>query len=495
MAPPEPLPLRAAHTACDGPSDMKSKTSPSVRIAWQRLAEPTLVRRSVVSVLLAFVLVWAVLLGYIFLKYKQTITSEPGLVKYTDAVLVSLQPLAEPAHATSAMASTDTWTNIRRRQNQLLPGNLMHELTDTATGARLFASPGLPALALPGVAPEAVGTVTEVAVEGTTYRTYAARDARWTLRVVEPRRTDAAFLLRNGKDILPYLLLAMPFVLLPVWLSVRNGLRPLQQLAARIAQRDTDDLRPVNFHARHRELKPLEQSLDHLFVQLRQKVERERAFVQDAAHEIRTPLAVITAQAHVMARSPDAAERTQAQAHLEQAIARASHLAQQLLDLAALDEAKRPAARDVDVAQWLRAALAQAVPQAMARRIELSLDAPDELPARLDLPAFESVALNLIDNAVRYGAAGGNVALTLRQSGPLLELVVQDDGPGIPVEEHARVFERFYRGTGHGATGSGLGLSIVRQALLRMGGQVHIGEGLGGRGVGFFVRIPLSPAI
>ena len=98
----------------------------------------------------------------------------------------------------------------------------------------------------------------------------------------------------------------MPFVLVPVWLSVRNGLRPLQQLARGIARRPADDLQPVGFNARHRELKPLEQALDALFARLRQKVERERAFVQDAAHEIRTPLAVITAQAHVMARSPSA---------------------------------------------------------------------------------------------------------------------------------------------------------------------------------------------
>jgi signal transduction histidine kinase len=212
--------------------------------------------------------------------------------------------------------------------------------------------------------------------------------------------------------------------------------------------------------------------------------------VQDAAHEIRTPLAVINAQAHVMARSQSEAERTQAQAHLEQAIARTSHLAQQLLNLAALDDAQRPAPRELDVAQWLRAVLAQAAPAAMARQIELSLDAPDSLPARLDLPALESIAQNLLDNAVRYTPPGGNVAVVLRCEGPMLHLAVQDDGPGIAASEHARVFERFYRGLGHAANGSGLGLAIVRQAVLRMGGQVHVGEGLGGRGVGFFISIP-----
>ena len=458
----------------------------TLRALWKRLAEPTLVRRSVVSVLLAFVLVWVVLLSYVFITYKQTITNEPGLQKYGDAVLASLADVSDPAHAAAALASTDSWTNIRRRQIGMLPGTSLYELRD-AQGERIYASPGWQTL--PARAPNS--TITETLVNGQVHRIYAGRNARWVLTIADPKRTDAAFLSRNAQSLLPYLLLAAPFVLIPVWLSVSNGLKPLQQLARRIAQRSTDDLQPVGFNAHHRELKPLEQSLDTLLARMRQKVERERAFVQDAAHEIRTPLAVITAQAHVMARSQSEDERTQAQAHLEQAIARTSHLAQQLLDLAALDEAQRPAPRDLDVAQWLRAALAQAVPQALERQIELSLDAPDTLAARLDLPALESIAHNLIDNAVRYTPAGGNVAVVLRREGAMLHVSVQDDGPGIPATEHTRVFERFYRGLGHAANGSGLGLAIVRQAVLRMGGQVRIGAGLNGRGVGFFVSIAL----
>lgn len=442
--------------------------------------------------MVAFFWVWAVLLGYNYVNYKQAITYDPGLLKYGDAVLDSLTPITDATQAKAAIASTDHWTNTRRRQIGLLPGTVLHELKDTVTGETVFASPDLQPLALGSATPDAVGAIKETHLGSTAYRIYTGYNKRWVLRVIEPKRTDSKYLQYNGLALLPYLLLAAPFVLLPVWLSVRNGLRPLQQLAHRIAQRNTDDLQPVGFHARHRELKPLEQSLDHLFAQLRQKVERERAFVQDAAHEIRTPLAVITAQAHVMARSQSEDERKQAQAHLEQAIARTSHLAQQLLDLAALDEAQRPAPRDLDVAQWLRAALAQAVPQAMERQIELSLDAPDTLATQLDLPALESIVHNLLDNAVRYATAGGNVAVGLRRDGALLHLVVQDDGPGIPATEQSQVFERFYRGLGHTVNGSGLGLAIVRQAALRMGGQVQVGEGLNGRGVGFFVSIPDS---
>ena len=460
------------------------------RSAWTWLTEPTLVRRSVASVLLAFVLVWAVLLGYIFITYKHTIANDPGLLKYGDALLVSLQDIADPGQAAAAVAATETWTYIRRRQAGILPGKTLHVLSDTM-GKPVYSSPELAGQALPPAPPLAAGGITETRALDGVYRIYSGQNARWILHVFEPKRPDSAVLAYNGLFILPYLLVAAPFVLIPVWLSVRNGLRPLQQLAGLIAQRGKDDLQPVGFNARHRELKPLEQSLDHLFAQLRQKVERERAFVQDAAHEIRTPLAAITAQAHVMARSQSEAERTQAQAHLEQAMARTSHLAQQLLDLAALDEAQRPALRELDVAQWLRGALAQAVPQALERQIELSLDAPDTLLARLDLPALESIAHNLIDNAVRYTQAGGNVAVALRREGAVLHLSVQDDGPGIPATEHSRVFERFYRGVGHAANGSGLGLAIVRQAVHRMGGQVQIGVGLDGRGVGFFVSMAL----
>lgn len=422
-----------------------------LRTAWDRLAEPTLVRRCLLSVLLAFVLVWAVLLAYIFITYKQAITNEPGLQKYGDALLVSLQVMVDPAHAAAAVGSTDTWTNIRRRQIGLLPGTLLHELKD-ATGQPVFTSTDLKALTLPPFAPESVGVITEASVGGTVYRIYTGQSTRWHLRVIEPKRTDAAFLARNARSILPYLLLATPFVLLPVWLSVRNGLRPLQQLAARIAQRSTDDLTPVGFDARHRELKPLEQSLDRLLSVLRMKVERERAFVQDAAHEIRTPLAVITAQAHVMARSNTERERAQAQAHLEQAISRASHLAHQLLDLAALDDAQRPVPREVDVAQWLRSALALVVPQAMEKHIELSLDAPEKLPARLDLLALESIVHNLVDNALRYACGtegvgrkrGTAIAVALRTESGTLHLSVRDDGPGIAQADQSRVFERFH---------------------------------------------------
>ncbi|MBT9514967.1 MAG: sensor histidine kinase, partial [Acidovorax sp.] len=209
----------------------------SLRAAWAWLAEPTLMRRSVASVLVAFVVVWGVLLGYNFVNYKHAITRDPGLMKYGDAVLDSLAPVTDPAHAATAIAATDHWTNVRRRQVGLLPGVQMHELLDAASGQRVFASPGLQNVVLPPATPQAEPYIREAALQGRSFRIYTGRNARWVLRVFETKRTDSNFLQYNGRALLPYLLLASPFVLLAVWLSVRNGLRPLQQLASRIAQR------------------------------------------------------------------------------------------------------------------------------------------------------------------------------------------------------------------------------------------------------------------
>jgi two-component system, OmpR family, sensor histidine kinase QseC len=448
------------------------------------LSQPSMVRRGVGSVLLAFVVVWAVLLGYQYFQIKQTIANDSGFQKFGNALTLTLAPVIERDQASTLIAGTAQWVNIRRTEIGVLPGVMQFELL-SRDGQRIFASAQLGSQLLAGTS----GQLVEQEVVGQIHRIYQGDTPQWRLNIAEPKRSDAAILSYNGRALLPYLLLALPIVLLAVWLSVRHGLRPLQRLAEHIAVRKDHELSPIDFEAKHQELKPLVYSLDSLLAQLRHKVARERAFVQDAAHELRTPMAVITAQAHVMAHTHSADERLLAQQHLDGAITRASHLAQQLLDLAALDDAKRPPARTVDIALWLRQLLAQAAPRAMARHIELSLEAPDSVVHTVEVPALESIVQNLLDNALRYVPDGGVVAVTLRSETAGLALSVQDDGAGISPEEHARVFERFYRGSGHEFTGSGLGLAIVQQAVLRLGGSVHVGPGLAGRGVGFMVQL------
>jgi signal transduction histidine kinase len=451
---------------------------------WGRLAQPTLQRRSVGYVLLAFGLIFLVLLAYVYVQNQRILANEQPLRRFTEALHRALEATPEPAQAEAVVRATLQWVNERRSQGVRFPAGMDAELLDAA-GNRIHASPLLQAL------PDAAWhSPAPVDVGGRAYRLHETRGARWTLRMAEPVRTTGRFLSYNASFILEYLLLAAPFVLVPVWWSVRTGLKPLEQFARALKARRQGDLGPVGHAVRHRELQPLSDALEDLLAQLRQKLDRERVFVQDAAHEIRTPLAVVGTQAHVLAHAANAEERLRAQALLNQAIARASHLAQQLLLLATLDGDRRTEPRRIDVAQAVRVLLAQLAPQAMARGIELSLDAPDRLWSTVDEPALESIVGNLVDNAIRYGRAGGNVVASLRSDGERLLLHVRDDGPGIAPAEQARVFERFYRVAGTELPGSGLGLAIVQQAAARMGGYVTVTDGLAGQGVGFLVSLP-----
>lgn len=456
-----------------------------LRALWQRLSEPSLVRRGTVATLLVFLLIWATLLSYEYGKNRRYLAEPPSLAQYGDALLVALDETADPAQARIFMAATERWTAIRRTQNERLSGIVLYELQD-GRGERIYASEGWPW-------PRGTGAAEAAGRWEAQYWHYDRRSPHWRLQILNPRRTVGAFLRYNAGFILPYLLVAFPFVLIAVWVTVRASLRPLDQLARRIAARADDDLRAVGVPARYRELKPLVQALDMLLARLRRTVARERAFVQDAAHEIRTPLAVINAEAHVLAQAQDAAERSRAELQLNQAIARASHLARQLLDLATLDRAGPSCASQVDLAHWLRALLGPAARTAMQDGRELSLDAPDTLPWRIDLGALESIVQNLVDNALRHGTPGSTVAVALRAQGDGLALTVRDDGPGIAAAERAQVFERFHRGADPRASGAGLGLAIVRQAAARLGGSVEIVDGLQGRGVGLRVRLPAVP--
>jgi signal transduction histidine kinase len=330
----------------------------------------------------------------------------------------------------------------------------------------------------------------EQQLNGANYHVLRIDGARWRLSLGETRSGDSWLLARLSQDLALSVLISFPFVLLPTWLAVARGLRPLRQLSRSIAKRGPDDLAPLGVAPSYAELMPVTEALDRLFAQLRSKIAREHAFVQDAAHELRTPLAVITFQAHVLARASGVGERQLAAQQMEQAVARASRLIAQLLELARIDAASPALWTRLDVAALLRQELALAAPMAMAADIELALEAPDRLPFELEESAFRSVLQNLLGNALRYVQAGGQVLIELSQQQDRLCLSVADDGPGIAAADRALVFERFYRVSGNEQSGSGLGLAIVAQAVARMRGTLRLEAGIGGRGCRFLVELP-----
>jgi two-component system sensor histidine kinase QseC len=284
------------------------------------------------------------------------------------------------------------------------------------------------------------------------------------------------------------MIVGLPVLGLLIWLALRSGLKPLVALGRDVAVRDPDNLQPLEAADVPREVGPLVASLNGLFGRLRQSIDHERRFNADAAHELRTPLAGVRAQAEVALGASADAERTHA---LRQVIAgcdRAARLVDQMLTLARLDP-KRTLAGGArfDLAAVARDAIAEIAPAGHARGVDVALDAS---PAQIvGDPALVAILLrNLLDNAIRHGPAGTTVEVGVQAVAGGAELVVTDQGPGVPPDERDRLGERFHRVLGTGETGSGLGLSIVRRIAELHHAEVAFGAAPSGRGFAARVR-------
>ena len=457
------------------------------------LFRPTLVRRVVLALLLGFVLVWLVLVTRAFVivhGQSQQDDRDFGATPLGLNVHAIFESVADATQAnTYATIMERVRTANRLREHSLFINHM--QILDRRDRRVIYASPEIAGELLRG---DPHSKHIQV-VRGRAYEVWEVDTSRWEIVWARsiPYKPSRKFMwilqAINDDGLLVSMAFALPCVLLPVWLAVAYGLRPLKQFSERIRSRGTDDLSPVGINPRYAELMPLRASLDDLLARLRHKMENEKAFVANAAHELRTPLAVIAAQAHVLGNATTDPERREAQHQMETTLERASHLIHQLLLLERMEMAQQK--RTVtDVAQLVRQELVQFVPAAAKRDMEVTLEAPDKLTLTLELHPLRSILQNLVDNAIRYGREGGKIGVDLRLAAGNLALTVVDDGPGIETAARERVFDRFQRGTGHEVSGSGLGLTIVQQAATRMGGTVTLADGLDGRGCSFIVSIP-----
>jgi two-component system sensor histidine kinase QseC len=446
--------------------------------------QPTLVRRVFIAILLAFSVIWLAVVAFQYEIDTNENDLRNGIGSFMRYEMTGLQEANTEAEAYQYAISLEREFNRGRRFDGR-PDALM-ELTDRH-GKRLLEMTEHP---LQG----RLGQVLPLRLDGRDYLLFRGETALWTFQVAYPVQSFWDVAHGFGSEVVLRLLIAFPLILLPIWFAVARGLRPLRSLSTIIAARHENDLSPVNFDATYGELKPVVSAIDRLLIQLRTRIARERSFVQDAAHELRTPLAVVSAHVHGLARAVTEQDKLEAEQHVGNAIARASHLIQQLLELARVDGNPVEQVSLLDASHLTRQALAQAAPFAKARQIELSLEAPDSLLHPLEMHTFHSILHNLLDNAIRYIHPGGKIMVELKQTATTLLLSVTDDGPGIAEEDRSTVFERFYRGRAHDLPGSGLGLAIVQQAALRMDGEVLLSDGLSGRGdqrgCKFIVNIP-----
>ena len=281
-------------------------------------------------------------------------------------------------------------------------------------------------------------------------------------------------------------LAALPLFGLGLWWAVRRGLAPIRALRATLEQRAPHAVEPLPMNGMPRELEPLVQTLNDLLARIDGMVQTERRFTADAAHELRTPIAAIRAQAQVaMGAGDDVAERTHALQTTLAGCDRASHLVDQMLTLARLEAAPRAQAAAVDLSAVARRVAGELAFTALRRKQEISVLAEALCPVAANEMLLGVLVRNLLDNALRYSPAGARVELMVQGDASGTVLTVQDSGPGMAEDQITHLGERFFRVLGNEQPGSGLGWSIVRRLLDVFGASAQIGrsQSLGGLSV------------
>lgn len=330
-------------------------------------------------------------------------------------------------------------------------------------------------------------------VGGDLWHTFALDDTRhdYQVRVFEKEEARSHLVNKLGLRMAQLLLLALPVLALLVWISTGRGLAPLATMSRAIGSRNADNLQPLDLERVPSEAQALVDSLNKLLHRLSESIDRERSFTADAAHELRTPLAAIQIQAEVALAADNENQRRHA---IEQVIAgvhRTTHLVQQLLMLARLDHVDESGDQTVDLGQAAVSSAARYADAAERKGIELDVAVEKDCKLRGDPTAVSVMIDNLLDNAIKYGRAGGHVAVRVGREHAALVLSVKDDGPGVPAEQRARLTDRFFRVTGSGVEGSGLGLSIVARIAKRYRGSVSVEDGLNKTGLGITIRLPV----
>lgn len=276
-------------------------------------------------------------------------------------------------------------------------------------------------------------------------------------------------------DDLYIMLMVFPLSGILIWIIIGRGLKSLDKVAQEVANRAPSHLEPVNLTEVPEEIKPLLDELNHLFFRLKEGFEREKRFTADAAHELRTPLAAIKTQAQVALNSNHMDEKNIALQKLLASVNRSTHIIQQLLTMSKLvpEAASIHDLDKVNLNKITREILAMLAPAAVEKQIELEFESCECVSEFTgNSTAIGILIRNLVDNAIRYCHPQGRVVVRVVQNSQEVGLEVCDNGPGIPPELQARVFERFFRVIGNKSPGSGLGLAIVQQICALHHGRV-----------------------
>lgn len=285
-------------------------------------------------------------------------------------------------------------------------------------------------------------------------------------------------------------LLVLVAVGLAVQYGIPSGLAPLRRLEDELAARGGQDLTPVDLRGAPLEIREVVRALNALLERLGEASSAQREFLQDAAHQLRTPLASLQVQIELLQARGIGPESLDA---LHRSVSRVTRLANQLLALARAEAGVHivATATRVDMAELIDDMLEEWLRLADQKGIDFGVER-SAVQLQGDPTLLRELVANLVDNALKYTQAGGQVTVRCALRETVLELEVTDNGPGIPAHQREQVFERFTRLPGNWATGSGLGLAIAREIVASHGGSIELGSAPDGIGTRVLVRLPAA---
>jgi two-component system sensor histidine kinase QseC len=330
--------------------------------------------------------------------------------------------------------------------------------------------------------------------EGGHWRYFSQWDKarNYQVQVSENHRVRDELVRQIALRLLVPALLGLPLIGLWVWLATRHGLNSLHTIAQQILRRDPQQLQAVVPATAPEEIRSMLEAINSLFGRVEAALEAERRFTADAAHELRTPLAALQTQLQVALRARDDAERDNSLAQLQRGLSRASHLVDQMLQLARLDpESGMPSPEPVDVSMLAESVCADLGGSILEKNLDFELLAEPACVVMAQGEWLRVLIRNLVDNAVRYTPASGIVRVRVAKNDGVCQLIVSDSGPGIPPEERKRVVRRFHRLNPSEQPGSGLGLAIVERIANLHGTSLRLEAGEGGVGLHACVELRL----
>ena len=321
----------------------------------------------------------------------------------------------------------------------------------------------------------------DLSLRGEPWRAYGLQTADGVIQIAQPLRVREELARAAAERVVIPLILLLPIMIAAVAWIVSRGLLPLRYVTAEVQRRDVRSLRPLKRANLPREIEPLVGELNRLLARLQQAFDTQRAFISDAAHELRSPLTALRLQLQLLDRAPDESARVEARARLGAAVERAIHLVEQLLALARSDPQETAGEfATLDLSAVAAQGITDTHDLAVARNIDLSLDAAPQVQVRGDGEALRTLVRNLVDNAVRYTPPYGTVQVRCRSSAQGALLEVTDSGPGIAPADRQRVFDRFYRRAAAQESGTGLGLAIVKAIAERHHADILLDAAPGG---------------